>query len=195
MLRAVGTPSAATLGLHPGYIASKTYNTFYGAVATGSAVPAVDTIYFYPWPVFAPITIASGYLRVVTGGAGSSAKCGIWANSTVSGRPLGAPLTADNTGVATTSSSANANLVLSVTLPVGLYWIGTKFTGTLPTCVSVSNSTPITFFYVPFAASGGINNFAISFADAYGNNMPTLAEGATFSAVGVPGTPVLAVNT
>ena len=76
-----------------------------GAPATASAITAIDIIYFYPFVMPRSITFTNGLARVQTGGAGSSMKMGVWANSTISNRPLGAPLYKDDTGVATTAST------------------------------------------------------------------------------------------
>ena len=185
-------PSARALGLHPGYIASRTYATLPGVTPTGAAVPAIDTIYLYPFPVFSRITLAALRIRVSTGGAGSSAKCAVWANSFTSMRPLGAPLLVDNTGVATTASSADAAFAITGTLNTGIYWVGTKFTGTLPSTLSVPANNTWVSFMAGLPIAGGASQNAYSFADTYSNNMPTFAEGASFTALtGASGTPIV----
>jgi hypothetical protein len=107
-------------------------------------------------------------------------------------RPLGAPVVVDNTGVATTSSGVDVTLAATGTLNPGIYWAGSKFTGTLPQTNSIAaNNTWLTF--IAGGATGGstLQN-AYSFADAYANNMPTFAEGATFTALsGASGAPLI----
>ena len=136
------------------------------------------------------MTFTNGAIRVATGGAGSSVKVGIWANSTVSGRPVGAPVIADNTGAATTGTGQIAVTLAATTLQPGWYWIGSKFTGTLPSTVSGSG-----VLGWGFHQGGNVSATQISFADTYSNNMPTLAEGASFTASSTGGATLLSVFT
>jgi hypothetical protein len=189
-LDADDTERASIYGL-PSYVSGKYYSTW-ANVTGAAAVPAVDVVYFYPFQVFAPVTMKSLHARVVTAGAGSAVKVGIWANSTVSNLPLGAPIVADNTGQATTSSNSNTTSNIADTLfPPGWYWAGTKFTGTLPTMVSIPTASNF------MAATMGVSSIAalavcgVSIADAYANDMPTLSEGAAFTVVAVAGAPVI----
>ncbi len=185
-------PSSRALGLHPGYIASRTYATVPGMTPTAAAVPAVDVVYLYPFQILSRVTVASLRIRLTAGGAGSSAKGAIWANSFVSMRPLGAPLLVDNTGVATTSSNADASLAASGTLNSGVYWAGTKFTGTLPSTLSIAANNTWVQFMVGAATAGGAAQNAYSFADAYANAMPTFTEGASFTMLnGASGCPLI----
>ena len=185
-------PSAGSLGVHPGYIASRTYATAPGVTPTGAAVPAVDVIYLYPFQVFSRITIAALRIRVTSAGTGSSAKGAIWANSTVSMRPLGAPLLSDNTGVVTTSGNADAVLAATGSLNPGIYWAGTKHTGTLPQTLSVPANNTWVGFIAGFATASGAAQNAYSFADAYANALPTFAEGASFTSLsGASGCPLI----
>lgn len=144
---------------------------------TSAAIPAVDTIYFAPFFMPDTFTMTAAKLRVGTGGAGSSIKGGIWANSPISNRPLGAPLIVDNTGVATTGTGVTVSLALAGTLNPGFYWFGVKTTGTPPALQALDTSTLV-------ANMMGLSdpvNITISFADAYANALPTIAEGASFS--------------
>jgi hypothetical protein len=143
-----------------------------------AAFNAIDKWFLYPWVNVAPVNFTAGNLCVTAGGAGSSVKTAIWANSTISNRPIGPPLFVDNTGVATT---ANASVTVAIgpgSLPPGLYWIGTKCTGTPPTVISGNNSSFLRSL-VPARTSGATNDF--EFVDTYSNNAPTFAEGATFN--------------
>jgi hypothetical protein len=172
---------------HPGYLAGKQYSLWNGVVQN-AVIPAIDIIYFYP--VYIPLTLVftSGAIRVATGGAGSSVKVGIWRNSTVSGRPVGAPVAADNTGASTTGTGQIA-IAISGTLTPGWYWIGTKTTGTPCTPVATNG---IMGFNMPNGTI--VSSALLSFGDTYSNSMPTLAEGATFTAL-TGGAPILALNT
>ena len=174
---------------HPGYIGTKQYTLWDGATQN-AALAAADTIYFYAWYNPRRITFASGALRVATGGAGSSCKVGIWANSTLHGRPVGAPIAADNTGFATTGTGQIAAAIAGALEP-GWYWIGVKCTGTPPSIVSTAGVLG------GGAMPNGGNNSAtqISFADTYSNSMPTLAEGASFTPISSGGAPILGVLT
>lgn len=188
-------PSARALGIHPGYVASRHYATFDGTAITTVAVPAVDVIYFYPFCLMAPVTLTAGMIRVATGGTASSAKAGIWANSSVSVRPLGAPLLVDNTGATTTASNTNVTMAMTGSLKPGIYWAGTKHTGTLPQCAAVNVASTQLMMLAGVASGSTAVTCAISFADAYANSMPTLAEGATFTVVGSNGVPILYMTT
>lgn len=182
--------------VHPGYKAG-TYSTFVWAINTATAVAAVDTLYLYPFILSKPITFASGHMRVVTGGAGSSTKVGIWANGTgATNRPVGAPLFADNTGVATATSSTSIVIPIAGTLPPGFYWVGSKFTGTLPVLVSVG-ANQLFFSYLMGAtvvASPAMSIVGVAIAAVYASDLPTLAEGASFSAFALAGIPVLGLT-
>ena len=166
------------------YISGRLYPCAGNGYSTisNTAVGAIDLIYFVPFFLEKPMSFTNGAVWVNTGGAGSSVKGGIWANSTVSQRPLGAPLYKDDTGAATTSSSAAATLAFGAgTLqPFTIYWAGTKYTGTLPTMRSIPNTDLGSLSR--FAGLTQLNQTHITFADTYSNNNPTIAEGASFSA-------------
>ena len=178
---------SAAFNPHPGYIAGRNYGLL---PISGQPVAfnAIDVIYFQIVVLTRPLKFSGGTLYVVTGGVGSSVKAAIWANSPVSHRPLGAPLFADNTGVATTSSSAAVALALgSGTLPEGFYWIGSKTTGTPPTVVA-SAAYDQRLAFLAGIASGSPATHTFRLADTYSSNMPTIAEGAAFTnhGAGVP---------
>lgn len=165
-------------------IAGKYYSPFENAVLSAGAAPgATNTIYLYPFRLALPVTVTKIVLKTGTGGAGSSVKSGIWANSPISARPIGAPLIADNTGQATTGSAAVIEVdTTDAFLPAGWYWGGTKYTGTLPTMVGFSGTG--------FNAGRDIGDdtsaifsplTGLSFADTYSNSMPTFTEGASFT--------------
>lgn len=182
--------------LHLPYRAgSGSYAMVEGAIGS-AAVGAVDTLYLYPFRLQVPIAFTAGQVRVATGGAGSSAKGGIWANGGATlNRPLGAPLFVDNTGVATTSNNTDAALAFGAgTLGPGIYWFGSKFTGTLPTMIVVAVGNPSFGFFCgapsPLAFSTGIQISA-----TYASDMPTLADGASFTVVSTATIPVLALTT
>lgn len=144
---------------------------------TNGAIAAIDTLYFWPFFMPEPFTFTAGKVSVVTGGAASSIKGGIWANSQISNLPVGAPLVADNTGVATTASATNVTLALAGTLQSGFYWVGIKGTGTLPTVAGLSTGDWTQFMMG--GVSMGTQGFSL--ADTYSNNLPTLAEGQAFT--------------
>lgn len=169
---------------HPGYISGNYYNTWpHRMVTAGAAVAAIDIIYFYPFNVQFPITVKTLVIRVVALGAGSSLKSAIWADSPVSHRPLGAPLIVDNTGQTTQANNTNVEADTTDTaLGPGWYWAGSKFTGTLPTVITTDTSEGHDFYYHG-GTIAAIARTGLSFADTYSNNMPTLAEGASFTEV------------
>lgn len=167
--------------VHPPYVAGNRYPLHAGGVTSSGAVAAVDIIYFQPFIIERPVSFSAFAIRVGTGGAGSSVKGGIWANSQVSSRPLGAPLFKDDTGAATTASSTTVTVATGAgTLGPGWYWFGSKYTGTLPTVAVINaDNSSSWLFGVPSAS----NPYAlwISYANAYANAMPTIAEGASFT--------------
>jgi len=173
--------------LFPGYIPGKSY-VMYDSSTSSSALAAIDTIYFYPFKVVAPLRFVSAAVRCDAGGAGSSVKGGIWANSPISGRPVGAPLAADNTGAATTGTGL-ITLAMSGLLLPGVYWFGIKTTGTPPTMRSCQAA-------IGLAPNGGSTTafISLSIADTYSNSMPTLAEGAAVVA-GSNAPTILQLNT
>lgn len=148
---------------------------------SNNSVSAVDQVYLYPFYIDKPFSFSGGTIYVATAGTGSSVKAAIYANSPTSMRPLGAPLFVDNTGVATTSSSTAAALALGTgTLQPGWYWLATKHTGTLPVVQAAAAYNQ--FFNKYFgAASGSGAVVGLRTADSYSNNMPTYAEGASFT--------------
>jgi len=182
---------------HSGYIAGRFYSTISGPVVTSVAIPAIDTLYLVAFPLWGPVTISSLHMRIQTGGAGSAVKVGLWQNSAVSARPVGAPLAADNTGQDTSGSTAHTTSdITDVTLSPGTYWYGVKATGTLPTTYSIPSGLQWIDYWVgsPSLATSIVGN-AISIASTYTDDMPTLAEGASFSELTANGVPVLSFGT
>lgn len=101
------------------------------------AVPAVDTLYLVPAFVQEDQFIDRIGLRVVTSGAGSSFKVGVWRSA--SRQPTGLPVASANTGVDTSGTGVlDATLAAPVKLKRGWYWIGFVFTGTLPATKAVA---------------------------------------------------------
>lgn len=175
---------------HPGYVSGRWY-PLTNTATSNAAVAATNTLYLFPFQVDASVTFTSMLMRVITGGAGSSAKSAIWANSPTSARPVGVPLYSDNTGVATTSSSVNVTLAVAGTLNPGFYWFGSKFTGTLPSvqCIGASGVAPVEqWAWMGVAAAAATFPtlcFGLSSADTYSNDIAatSFAEGASFTVV------------
>lgn len=166
--------------LHPGYIAGQYYATYPGSLVQ-TTPGAVDTVFFYPVIFPHQITFTAARARIQTGGAGSSMKTGIWENYAPTMRPVGAPVAVDNTGIATTSSTTDSAITMSGTLQAGqLYWIGTKFTGTLPGMWCVPNSNAF-IAWLTGLGTGALNSASYSIASTYSNNMPTLATNASLT--------------
>lgn len=177
--------AAAPVG--PNYIPSQWYPLAEANNANG-AIGAVDTLYFFPFRLLEPLTFTALIMRVAVAGTASAVKAGIWANSALSNRPLGVPLLSDNSGVATTSGPANVTLPGFVgTLGPGLYWFGSKHTGTLPQMQCVQ-APALNNNNVGVKASDGIYPtllLGLSIADAYANNIAatSIAEAAAFSTI------------
>ena len=180
----VGPPGGA-------YLTGKNYTMIAGGSLASTAVTAVDIIYFYPFPVFAPITFTGAAIRSSVGGVGSSVKSGIWLNSAISHRPVGLPLYSDNSGPATTGTGQIA-IPMTGVLDPGWYWFGSKFTGTLPSIQSTN--FPMGAF-IP--NSNLVSALGLSLPDAYANDIAafTIAEGSgSFSGLGTA-LPALQLNT
>lgn len=166
---------------HPGYLGgNRWYNTHLGQ-RTATAIGAIDTIYFYPF--FLPTTVAFAAIgiRSTSGGAGSSCKAGIWANNPTIMRPSGAPSIVDNTGIATTGTGELPFAANVATLGPGWYWAGSKFTGTLPTIVTIGTADLMLGWAMGFAAQASLTTGVIIISDTYSNSMPTLATNQAYT--------------
>jgi len=176
------------------------YYGLFGGSSTATIIAAVDRIYFRPFILASAITADRLAARVTTGQATSAVKGAVYGTGrTNTGlyRPLSAPLGADNTGVATTTSNANADCVVSVGLrPWTLYWYGLKFTtgGTLPTCVSTLTTSRDAEPYVgrtmPASATGSGALTGIYYDQAYATAFPTFDGSETFTEIAAAALPV-----
>jgi hypothetical protein len=181
--------TARLLAEHPGYISGRFYPTLACSMSSG-AVPAIDLVYLYLFRIHSSVTVATLVARVVTSGAGSSMKAGIWANNAATQRPTGTALIAFNTGVATTSSSTTVSMDTADTvLAAGWYWAGSKFTGTLPVMAGMTNGQGDLVQFIGATTSNGATlgsnmPVALSAPDAYANDIAALSlTGATFTEV------------
>jgi hypothetical protein len=173
---------------HPGFVPSRGYYPVHDLTfGAAGAIPAADIVYLYPNYVPRTVTITHIAVRVITGGAGSSVKVGIWRDRI--GRPYGAPVVANNTGAATTSNSTSVDLAAAVTLTPGWYWFGTKATGTLPVVVNVGANILLSWIYGLSALTNGAST-GISLASTYADNMPTFSASESWTPVTTAGVPV-----
>lgn len=181
------------------YISGAYYGLFPGS-STATIIAAADRIYFMPFKVPDVISFDRMAARVTTGQATSAVKGGIYGTKpagTGIGRPYGAPIGADNTGVATTTSNANADLTLSGSLRPGpLYWAAFKFTtaGTLPTCTSCLTTSRDNEPYIgrdmPSNATGSGAATGIYYDQAYASNFPTFDGSESFTIVAAAALPL-----
>jgi hypothetical protein len=181
--------TARLLAEHPGYISGRFYPTLAVAMSA-AAVPAVDLVYLYLFRIHSSVTVATLVARVVTTGAGSSMKAGIWANNAATQRPTSTPLIAFNTGVATTSSNTTVSMDTADTaLTPGWYWAGSKFTGTLPAMSGMTSAQgdQVQLIGATTGAGATIGSgmpVGLSAPDAYANDIAALSlTGATFTEV------------
>jgi hypothetical protein len=181
--------TARLLAEHPGYISGRFYPTLAAAMSSG-AVPAVDLVYLYPFRIHTSVTLATLVARVVTSGAGSAMKAGIWANNVATQRPTSTALIAFNTGVATTSSSTTVSMDTADTaLAAGWYWAGSKFTGTLPVMAGITSGQGDLVQFIGATTNNGATlgsnmPVGLSAPDAYANDIAALSlTGATFTEV------------
>jgi hypothetical protein len=159
--------------VHPGYLSNRLYPTHSGSLITTAAFPATGRIYTYPFVVHAPVEVSALHVWVVTGAAGSSLKAAIYRND--AGRPKGAPMTAANTGVASTANNSDANIAVSnVTLSPGVYWAAWQASGGLPECSALINSTCAIEEMLGRASMGGLAATGVWIAQAFADPWPTL---------------------
>jgi hypothetical protein len=180
--------------VHPGYLSALYYSTFTGVQGQGTAVGAIDTLYIYPFTLRQTVRVSKLAMRVNALGAASAGKIALWRNSKTLFRPVGAPLAADNVGQATTANNATAEYALPATLVLtpAAYWIGAKFTGTLPQMVSLSggnSASKVTEAMIGRVALVTGAMAGLSLAHAYATALPTLVGNEAWAealGVGIP---------
>jgi len=74
----------------------------------------------------------------------------------------------------------------------GTYWAGSKYTGTLPSmlCGSLGNA-----FVGSMVGVTNISVYGFGLADAYANDMPTIAPAEAFLEIAAGGVPLISVAT
>lgn len=166
---------------HPGYLAGRWYLTA-PAQRAAVAIGAVDTLYFYPFYIFAPVAVTALGVRSTAGGAGSSVKTGIWRNDPTVMRPSGAPVIVDDTGIATTGTG-ELTITTTGNLTTGWYWAGTKFTGTLPTMAVVNTVDGMAgaSYFMGMAAQAALTTNVVVFAHAYATAMPNISTAQAYT--------------
>lgn len=176
----------------PSYISTNWYAAYEGSTAA-AAWSAKDRIYLTPFEIRETVSIQSIGIRITNGVAGGAVKSGIWrsgpSGTGAAGKPYGAPLIADPTGVAATSGTVDAvySPASAVTLFAGVYWFGTKCDAT-STCPSSIILTPVTGAKVQqwlgastlSAAMQGVAR-AYQFDQTYSLALPTFAATDTFT--------------
>lgn len=176
------------------------YYGLFGGSSTATIIAAADRIYLRPFVLASAVTGDRLAARVTTGQATSAVKGAVYGtgrNNAGLYRPLAAPLGADNTGVATTTSNANADCVLTVSLrPWTLYWYALKFTtsGTLPTCASTLTTSRDAEPYIgrtmPSSATGSGALTGIYYDQSYATNFPTFDGTETFTEIAAAALPL-----
>lgn len=170
------------------------YATSPAGISASGAVPAVDLIYAYPFVNPVPLKCLSLSVRVATGGAGSAFKVAIWKDA--NGLPKGVPIIVSNAGTATTASTATATATVAGAIPTGPYWVGTKFTGTLPAVVCLSQTDSTSQFLGGRVAIGAATaSISLSTPHAYALDMPSLTGTEVWTDVTTTGTPLVFVGT
>jgi hypothetical protein len=192
MLRRGGgiTRAQAVSLLSPGLPAGQTAWMAEGA-AQSIAIPAVDLVYLYFFRVYSRIVVNLIGARTNTGGAGSAVKSALWRNNPTTGRPSSIPVLGQNAGFDTTATGNDTAAIANVPLEPGVYWGGSKCTGTPPTMLCISNQ----FLGINAASlTTGNPNIGYSVPDAYANDIMALdLTGATFTPVG-SGIPVIGLG-
>lgn len=185
------------------YIPGEWYSTFEGS-GTSTIIAAADKIYLQPFRVRSAMPVDRLGVRVTTGQSGSSVKGAIYAtrpSGTGIGRPFGAPLAVDNTGVATATSNAEAALTLSAVLQPGItYWSALKFTasGTLPTCNSTLTTSRNNEALIGRGFAAGAAESAallgLSWDQSYGTDFPTFDGSETWTPVTGAALPIVSAR-
>ncbi len=140
----------------------------------GAPIPAADTLYFTWIPEVddRPITLLR--TRTQVGGAGSAVKFAMWRHGFDTGRPTGLPVIGQNTGLSTATSGTWQDLVVAnvrMSSPGG-WWLGWKFTGTLPQMISGNNAGIPAFALVrPVGDATTVPRGHWQIADAYANDI------------------------
>ena len=186
---------------HGGY-GSGLYQQMFDAAVSAAAIPAVDLVYLYQFEVFEPITVTSMFENCQTTAAGSAIKFAVWRNDGA-GRPTSTPVLGQNTGISTAAGTGHKTAAISnVALAPGVYWAGTKTTGTPATMTGVSGSgNSRQAGRIAWGAAtdalrnNGVQPVGFSVPDAYGNDIMALdLTGATFTAVYTSGIPVIGLG-
>lgn len=169
------------------------YCTYAGVQLPTTAVESADRLYLTPFEVFGRLDLQSVAIRVVTGGANSAYKAAIYADE--NGRPLGDPVVSNTTGAATVNNNSIASLSMVASLSRGFYWIGRKFTGTLPACVSIqNNSNPMNMKWGRASiTTGAWTSFSVE--DNYANAFPELTAETSYTEGVAAGVPIIWLGT
>jgi hypothetical protein len=139
-----------------------------------------DLLFLTPFELHERVPFAALGFWIVTGGTGSAVKQAIWRD--VGGRPAGAPLLADNAGVATATSSAAALAAVTGFVGPGLFWHGAKHSGAvLPIATVYSSQDVAVLRRVGRPSLNSANTVtALSLASPYADAMPTLTGAESF---------------
>lgn len=188
-------PQIARL-LHPGYGTGNFGVMWEGSVVGNIAMAAVDIVYLYPFRVYSPITITSLFQRVETAGAGSSVKSAVWVNNYATARPTGLALLGQNAGFDTSGTGIKTAAISNVQLLPGVYWGGSKATGTLPMMTQINAADSSGNVASPTAQMGtSVQPMGFSAPSAYANDIMALdLTAATFTLVSASRIPVLGLG-
>jgi len=185
--------SGLSAPLHPGYVSGRFYpglNSAQAAAVAGNTAVLIFTLFSVALPV-APAKIG---LLVTAGGAGSTAKFGLWASGIGSKRPSGLmlPGSGSNTALDTSGAAALIGNVANITLTPGLpYWFGSMCTATAPTVISLGGNNLVYEALVGRAAFGAGAILGLSTPFTFGNDITALdLTNATFIDVGAAGSPI-----
>lgn len=198
MLRASAgiSPTGLAQRLHPGYGSGNFGVMWEGPVVGNVAMAAVDIVYLYPFRVYSPLTITSLFQRVETAGAGSSVKSAVWANNYATARPTGLALLGQNAGFDTTGTGIKTAAISSVRLEAGIYWGGSKATGTLPMMTQINAADSSGNVASATAQMGtSVEPVGFSVPAAFANDIMALdLTAATFTLVAASRIPVIGLG-
>jgi lysophospholipase L1-like esterase len=200
ILPSIGNSPTAPVSIpHPGYKTSRFYPTYNDV--TGGVAVAAATIYLYPFYLSQQVTVSTLVMNLTTtGGAGTTAKVGIWANG-ANNRPMGGPIIGQNTGVSTNGTGAISFTAAGIgqtgtILQPGWYWMGMKSSGAAMIATSISPSLAMTQLLGGSTAVIAISTklSGLTIADTYTNNMPTFTSASVFGEATTAIVPVIALG-
>lgn len=104
------------------YVSGMWYLPFYFGTTGSNLTLSANTMVFSPFVVFSPITIKALAVRISTADSGGNLQIAVYAQSTTTGRPTGAPLGYTGSISTTSTGPASGSASSNFTLMPGIYY-------------------------------------------------------------------------